>query len=84
MIIKKLHASFFNTDRVLIWRLILEEYGLDIEYILGNKNVVAYALRRFTNNGNQENPNDSAYKNIYFCKFKMNQPISTERPQPIG
>ena len=27
----------FNTDIVLWWRLILEEYGQDIEYITGKK-----------------------------------------------
>ena len=34
----------FNTNRVLIWRLILEEYGPEIEYIQGNENTVEYAL----------------------------------------
>ena len=33
----------FNTDIVLIWRLIIEEYGPDIEYIKG-KNI--YSNRR--------------------------------------
>ena len=28
-------CRYFNTDRLLWWWLILEEYGLDIEYIKG-------------------------------------------------
>ena len=34
----------FNTDRVIIRRLILEEYGPDIEYMKGKKNLVAGVL----------------------------------------
>ena len=34
---KNLTFKCFNTDRVLIWILVLEEYGLDIEYIKGEK-----------------------------------------------
>ena len=34
---------FFHTDRVLIWTHILGEYGTDIEYIQGDKNMVAHA-----------------------------------------
>ena len=30
----------FNTDKILIQRLILREYGPDIEYIKGEKNMV--------------------------------------------
>ena len=30
----------FNTNIVLIWRLILEEYGKYIEYIKDEKNIV--------------------------------------------
>ena len=36
----------FNTDPVMRWRLILEEYGPDLQYIQGKKNVVADALSR--------------------------------------
>ena len=36
----------FNTERVLRWRLIIEEYSPTIEYIKGTKNVVADALSR--------------------------------------
>ena len=32
---KNLTCENFNTDIVLIWRIILEEYGPDIEYIKG-------------------------------------------------
>ena len=36
--------SFLNTDILLIWRLIIEEYGPYIYYTQGNKSIVAYAL----------------------------------------
>ena len=52
----------FNTDRVLIWRLILEDYGPDIEYIKGEKNIVADALSILLLNRNQENTQKSTYK----------------------
>jgi len=38
--------STHTSDRVLRQRLLLEEYGVDIEYIQGVKNVVADALSR--------------------------------------
>ena len=41
---KNLTCKNFNTDRILRWRLILEEYGSDIEYIKGEKNIVADSL----------------------------------------
>ena len=49
------------TDRLLIWRLILEEYGPKIEYIQGNKNIVADALSIFNIDGNQETTQESTY-----------------------
>ena len=41
---KNLTCKILNKDIVLRWRLILEEYVLDIENIQGNKNIVTYAL----------------------------------------
>jgi hypothetical protein len=36
----------FNTERVMRWRLLLEEYGPELYYIKGTKNIVADALSR--------------------------------------
>ena len=43
---KNLTYKTFNTERVMRWRLILEEYGPELIYIQGNKNIVADALSR--------------------------------------
>ena len=43
---KNLCYKNFNTNRVMRWRLLLEEYGPTIEYIKGERNVVADALSR--------------------------------------
>ena len=43
---KSLTYKTFNTERVMRWRLILEEYGPELIYIQGNKNIVADALSR--------------------------------------
>ena len=51
----------FNTDRVLRWRLILEEYGPGIYYIKRYNNRAAYALSRLPNNGNQETTHEQTY-----------------------
>ena len=43
----------FNSDRVMRWRLFIEEYSPDLRYIKGEKNIVADALSRLdidTNN----------------------------------
>ena len=46
--------KIFNTYRVLIWILILEEYGTDIEHTKGDKIIVAALLSRYPPNGTQE------------------------------
>ena len=40
---KNLTYKHFNTERVMRWRLILEEYGPELCYIKGENNVVADA-----------------------------------------
>ena len=43
---KNLTCKNFNTERVMRWRLILEEFGPELRYIKGEDNVVADALSR--------------------------------------
>ena len=38
--------KIFNSDRVMRWRLFIEEYSPDLRYIKGENNVVADALSR--------------------------------------
>ena len=59
---KYLTCIFFNTNIVLIWILILEEDGPDIEYTKGENNMVADGLSRISLNGNQETTQNSTYQ----------------------
>ena len=43
---KKLFHKTFNTERVMKWRILLEEYNLELIYIQCWKNIAADALSR--------------------------------------
>ena len=51
---KNLTYKIFNTERVMRWRLILEEFGPELKYIKGENNVVSNALSRLEKSPNQE------------------------------
>ena len=51
---KNLTYKFFNIERVMRWRLILEEFGPELKYIKGENNVIADALSRLEKSPNQE------------------------------
>ena len=55
----------FNTNTLLLWRLIHEYYGPDIEYNLGTNSIVEDELPRLINNNNQ----GTAYKSNYFTEI---------------
>jgi RNase H-like domain found in reverse transcriptase/Reverse transcriptase (RNA-dependent DNA polymerase)/Integrase zinc binding domain/Retroviral aspartyl protease len=45
---QNLTFKHFNTERVMRWRLIIEEFGPEFNYIKGPKNIVADALSRLS------------------------------------
>ena len=51
---KNLTYKCFNTERVMRWRLILEQFGPELKYIKGENNDVANALSRLEISDNQE------------------------------
>ena len=51
---KNLSYTNFNTDRVMRWRLILEEYGPELIYTEGSTHIVADALCRLDNEPTNE------------------------------
>ena len=59
---KNLTYTEFNTDIVLIWRLILKEYGPDIEYINGERNILIDRLSRIPLFWNQGTTHKSTYQ----------------------
>ena len=59
---KNITRKFFNTDRILWYIIIVEIYSPEIEYIPAKKNIVADALSKLSNNGNQETTHESTYK----------------------
>ena len=54
---------------MLQWRLVLEEYGPNIEYITDEKNIAADALSRLPNIRNQETTYESKYTMIIFSEL---------------
>ena len=58
---KNLTYNNFNTNRLLIWRLILKDYGPDIEYIKGEKKILAYTLSRSPLNRDHDTTKKSTY-----------------------
>ena len=53
----------FNSDRVMRWRLFIEEYSPDLRYIKGENNVVADALSRLPKE--EDNPMKDTLENFY-------------------
>mgnify|MGYP005753024869 CR=1 FL=1 len=66
---KNLTCKNFNTERVMRWRLILEEYGPELHYVKGEHNIVADALSRLdlhpTNSTEATAPDETYLSELY-------------------
>ena len=51
---KNLTYKFFNTERLMRWRIIPEDFGPELKYIKVENNVVADAISRLDMSDNQE------------------------------
>ena len=64
---------------MLIWRLILKEYGTCIEYIKGENNIEADALSIFLLNRNQATPKKSTHQKEIVSEINDNEEIREGR-----
>ena len=62
---KNLTYANFNTDRVMRWRLILEEFGPTLIYVKGTNNAAADAMSRLELVENNVNDNQSDIPSIH-------------------
>jgi hypothetical protein len=60
---KNLTYATFNTERVMRWRLLIEEYGPELHYVKGEHNIVADALSRL--NRTNTTPVDTPELNVF-------------------
>ena len=51
---KNLTYKMYNTERLMRWRLIIEEFGPKLKYIKGENNAVADSLSRLEMSDNQD------------------------------
>jgi hypothetical protein len=66
---KNLTCKNFNTERVMRWRLILEEYGPELRYIKGEHNVVADALSRLDMTEESTSEDDDSVPSLYAAEL---------------
>ena len=74
---KNLTNTNFNTDRVMRWRLILEEYGPELIYTEGSTNIVADALSRLETEPTNESIAEA--KNLLISEKLTLHYIQTQR-----
>ena len=66
----------FNTDRVLIWRLIIEKYGPYVEYTKVQKNIFADRLSKIPSYGNEETTQKSTFQQEIVSEINDTKEIS--------
>ncbi len=76
---ENLTCKNFNTQRVMRWRLLLEEYSPEIIYIKGERNIVADALSRLEYETPQETP-----KNLDALMLYNQEIMNTPDEEPLA
>ena len=64
----------FNSDRVMRWRLYIEEYSPDLQYIKGKNNVVADAVSRLEMTTSKSEDTTEIYYSVMQCFAKDKEP----------
>jgi RNase H-like domain found in reverse transcriptase/Reverse transcriptase (RNA-dependent DNA polymerase)/Integrase zinc binding domain/Retroviral aspartyl protease len=77
---KNLTYKNFNTERVMRWRLILEEFGPELNYVKGDTNIVADALSRLAITDQLDSASHSPNNLAEQFGLDMNDPSSIEYP----
>src|SRR5210317_1214655 len=67
----------FNTDRVMRWRLFIEEYSPDLRYVKGEENVVADTLSRLPKT---DDPLDDSLE-AFYCTMDCYAKAGVDEPQ---
>ena len=78
---KNLVYKSLTSDRVLRWRLYIEEYSLEIKYIKGEKNVVADALSRLEKS---EEPFEDTKENFYMTCYGTEKSETNHEVYPLS
>ncbi len=81
---KNLTYKTFNTDRVIRWRLIIEEYNPTFEYIPGEKNIVADLLSRLDIQDDVDNLYMEMMSMEPTCAAHLMAALNTETTTPTG
>jgi hypothetical protein len=69
-IVQNLTYKNFNSDRVMRWRLYIEEYSPDLQYVKGTHNVVADALSRLAIEETPFEDNQESFLGLMECFAK--------------
>jgi RNase H-like domain found in reverse transcriptase len=71
---KNLLYQKMSTDRIIQWRLLIEEFGPTFQHIKGEKNVIAHALSRLDADFNEKlpnNPSNDSMAYIFMTQFPI-------------
>jgi hypothetical protein len=74
----------FNSEQVMCWRLYIEEYSPDLQYIKGTHNVVADALSRVDINEEPLEDSTKTFLGLLDCFTKTKQTKEIEDFQPLN